>query len=249
MLNDKRNKKRILQITANPFPPAIRVVKEGLSLVNAGYQCAVLCPPTEGKTEQEVWRGINIYRPISLKRAAKTSDKVIYLTMYFSPAWFKAIKEVITEYEPDAIHVHDIWLGRTAFWARKHQKIVMDLHENWPAAVVEYRKGFRGLFKWFYSVFHTHYRVAQYERALLAKSDKVFVVVEEALRRVLHEHPNLKCESVVNIENLESKEFLNNELEGIVTIEKNHFSILYIGGVGPHRGIDTVISAMQYIKK
>ena len=245
----KRFERRILQITASPFPPAIRVVKEGLSLVDAGYQCAVICPPIEDRPEQEVWRGISIYRPESLRRAAKVGDKIIFHTMFFSPAWFKAISEVIAEYNPDVIHVHDIWLARTAFLARKDQKVVIDLHENMPAAVVEYRKSFRGLFKWFYVVFHTHNRVARYERALLAKSDKVFVVVEEALRRVLHEHPYLTCKRVVSIENLESKQFLNYNIEMIDVIDKNYFSVLYIGGLGPHRGIDTVILAMRYIKK
>jgi glycosyltransferase involved in cell wall biosynthesis len=245
----KRNEKRILQITACPFPPEIRVVKEGISLQIAGYQSAVLCPPSKGRPERETWREIQIFRPTSLSASEKTIDKFLYQTTFFSPSWFYAIKQVIAEYHPDVIHVHDIWLGRTVFWAESGQKIVMDLHENMPAAVVEYVKGYRGLFKWFTAVFKNPNRVLRYERSLLNKSDKVFVVVEEALERVLETHAHLGKEKVINIENLESKEFLNGLHESEQVIEKDLFSVLYIGGFGPHRGIDTLIRSMQHIKK
>lgn len=241
--------KRILQITAPSFPPAIRVVKEGLSLLKVGYQMAVLCPPMKGRPEQEEWRGIRIFRPAMLQRATSIYDKLIYQTCFYSPAWFRSVKQVISEYKPDVIHVHNIWLGRTVFLAKSDQKIVMDLHENMPAAVVEYLTGYRGLFKWFNWVFKHHKRVLKYERALLEKSDKIFVVVDEALQRVLHDHQfYLRKENVVNIENLESKEFLNEKAIAERVIEDDHFSILYIGGFGPHRGIDTLIMAMKYIK-
>lgn len=243
-----RHAKRILQITACPFPPEIRVVKEGLSLSEAGYRCAVLCPPIQGRPEREVWRGIDVFRPALLGAAAKITDKLAYHAGFFSPAWFRAIRQVLAEYQPDAIHIHDIWLGRTVLLAKGEQKVVMDLHENMPAAVVEYLGGFRGLTKWFHAVFRNRRRVLRYERALLQESDRVLVVVEEARRRVLEEHPDLVKSHVVNVENLETKDFVRQGTAPARVIENDHFSLLYIGGFGPHRGIDTLIAAMKHIK-
>ena len=244
----ERNCRRILQITAHPFPPAIRVVKEGTTLRDAGYRSAVLCPPIKGRPARETWRGIEVYRPDTLAGAATIGDKLLYETLFFSPAWYRALREVISEENPDVLHVHDVWLGRTAFAARQGQRVVMDLHENWPAAVVQYLGLFRGAFKWFYGFYKNPLRVKHYERALLAKSDLVFVVVQEALRRVLEAHPELSHAKVVNVENLESKLFAVHDGGTARFIDDDHFSILYIGGFGPHRGLDTLIGAMKYIK-
>jgi glycosyltransferase involved in cell wall biosynthesis len=248
-IKDGRNRRRILQITANPFPPAIRVMKEGLSFLEAGYQSAVLCPPTGDKPEREMWRGISVYRPKVLAGARRTIDKVMFHTTFWSPAWVRAIREVILEYRPDVLHVHDVWLGRCVFLVAQDQKVVMDLHENWSAAVVEYLKGYRGAFKWFNAVFKGHDRVARYERALLRKVDMVLVVVEEALQRVTRECPDLAAGKTVIVENLESKDFLQEKAAVGEMIGRDHFSILYIGGFGPHRGIDTLIAAMKHVKQ
>ena len=245
-----RSEKRILQITANPFPPEIRVLKEAISLARAGFQSAVLCPPVRDRPENELWRGVQIFRPASLAASAKKWDKLVHQSAFFSLAWYRAIREVIAQHRPHAIHIHDIWLGRTAFWARgREQKVVLDLHENMPAAVVEYLKGYRGLFKWFNAVFKNRWRVMAYERALLGQSDRVFVVVEEARQRVLENHPGLSADKVVNIENLESKEFLQSISVSTPATKSNQFSILYIGGFGPHRGLDTLVKAMKHVKE
>lgn len=239
---------RILQVTACPFPPEIRVVKEGLSLVEAGYEVTVVCPPVKGRPERETWRGIRVIRPALLGNV-HVADKVVYHTLFFSLAWYRALREVIAEVNPNAIHVHDIWLGRTALLAKGTQKTVMDLHENMPAAVVEYLKGYRGAFKLLNLIFKNGPRIHRYERSILKGFDRTLVVVREAQERVLASHPSLPQESVVNVENLESKDFLESSDGSGEPLAADHFSVLYIGGFGPHRGIDTLIEAMGHVKR
>lgn len=244
----ERDAFRILQITKARFPPEIRVVKEGLSLAEAGYGSAVVCPPYDGQAERETWEGIEIFRPDPLRKRSVV-DKLVDQSAFLSPAWFRAIRHAISEYKPHVLHVHDIWLGRVAFAARQAQRIVMDLHENMPAAVVEYRKGYHGPELWFRDVFHRHERILKYERRLLESSDMVLAVVEEARERVLINHPHLGPAKVVNVENLESKRFVADPGSGKPAFGKDHFSVLYIGGMGPHRGVDTLIRAMATIKE
>ena len=239
---------RILQITALPFPPEIRVVKEGLSLRQAGYGSAVLSPPVTGRPSRERWRDIEVFRPDGLRRASTLADKLLYHSVFFSPAWRTAIREAIREYRPHVLHVHDVWLGRSAFAARSGLRVVMDLHENMPAAVVEYLAGYTGAQRLFNLAFKRHRRVLAYERALLERSDLVLGVVEEAVRRIRETHPSLDPARVVNVENLESREFVAATPTADRVIADDHFSILYIGGFGPHRGIDTVIRAMRHLK-
>lgn len=241
-------KYKILQITKGKFPPEIRVVKEGLTLFEAGYSSAVLCPPFDDQPEYEIWQGIEIYRP-KILRQRSSADKVFEQITLFSPAWYKAIKETISIYKPHVLHIHDIWLGRVVFAACNSEKIVLDLHENMPAAVVEYINGYRGVQRLFRKVFHSYHRIFAYERKLVFSSDMVLVVVQEARERVLINHPGLTSLKVINVENLESKRFLANSQSGKAEFKKDHFSVLYIGGFGPHRGVDTLIRAMSVIKQ
>lgn len=243
----RREKIKTLQIINASFPPAIRVANEGLSLYGAGYNSAVLCPPYGDQPDYEVWQGIEIFRPKVLGKRS-FADKLLAWAGLFSPCWYRAIKQTIAQYEPDVLHVHDIWLGRVAFAAQTTQKMVMDLHENMPAAVVEYRRGCRGPQRWFRYLFHSNLRIFFHERHLLESSDLVLTVVQEARDRVLINHPHLKADKVVNVENLESKQLLADPGAGQAAFAKDHFSVLYIGGFGPHRGLDTLIRAMVSIK-
>jgi glycosyltransferase involved in cell wall biosynthesis len=238
---------RILQITACTFPPEIRVLKEVRTLRDAGFETAVLCPPIKGRPARESWNGIEIFRPETLAAAASTVDKLLYQASYFSPAWRRAVREVIAAYQPAVLHVHDIWLARSVFAASTGQKLVMDLHENMPAAVTEYLKGYRGAQKAFNFLFKPRARVLRYERAVLQKSDRTLVVVAEAGARVVQEHPQLPGDKLVVVENLESKDFLAAAAPE-PAIRESVATVLYIGGFGPHRGIDTLIAAMQQLK-
>lgn len=239
----------MLQITAEPFPPEIRVVKECIALRDAGYVTAVLCPPIEGRSTWETWRGIEVFRPDTLRGATHLVDRLMDQTAFLSPSWYRAIRSIIETYRPHVLHVHDIWLGRTAFFARRGQQIVMDLHENMPAAVGEYLRGYGGFRKVFNATFKNRTRLLWYERSLLTSCDLVLAVVEEAASRIRDAHPDLDPSKVVNVENLESREFLAVPLAEEHFISDDHFSILYIGGFGPHRGIDTAIRAMGHIKE
>lgn len=240
---------RVLQITACPFPPEIRVLKAARSLRDAGYDSAVMCPPMAGRPEYEEWNGITILRPGSLAMAAASWDKLLFQSAFFSPAWWRAIREARERFRPHVLHVHDIWLARTAFSARGTEKVVMDLHENMPAAVVEYLKAYKGALETFNAVFKTHRRVLRYERSVLRRSDLVLAVVEEAADRVHADHPGLRRKVAV-VENLESKAFLLDARSAPTVADPDpRPSVLYIGGFGPHRGIDTLIRAAALLKE
>lgn len=242
---------RALQITVCNFPPEIRVLKAAKSLRDAGHASAVLCPPMKNRPAREEWNGITIFRPESLAASNGAADKLLFQSAFRSPAWTRAIREVIGEFKPDVLHVHDIWLASSVFAARGGERVVMDLHENMPAAVVEYLKGFRGAKKLFNWMFKRRSRVLRHERDALAKSDLTLVVVDEAGTRVRAEHPRLAADRVIVVENLESKDFLEVTPSGTAPPVGNDTrpSVLYVGGFGPHRGIDTVAESMKHLKE
>ena len=124
----------------------------------------------KGRPAREEWNGITIFRPESLGAANGAADKILFQSLFRSPAWTKAIREVIAEFRPDVLHVHDIWLANSVVAARRSERMIMDLHENMPAAVVEYLKGFRGAKKAFNWMFKRRGRVLAHERRALAST-------------------------------------------------------------------------------
>lgn len=78
---------------------------------------------------------------------------------------------------------------------------------------------------------------------MVKKSSKTILVVEEAKYRFTNIIPDRKFEIISNTENPENWEFseMKEPIERLV--------ISYIGGIGPHRGIDTVLKGMKYLGK
>ena len=249
-LNNERSSFKVLQLTKAKFPAssAIRVVKEAITFEHSGYKSAVLCPPFDRQPNFEIWEGIEIYRPERLRRRSYV-DRFLGESFFLSPSWIISIFMISLRYKPDVLHIHDIWLGRAAILAAKGKKIVIDLHENMPAAVVEYASGHHGIEKLFRFLFHQRTRIFAYEKSLLKRADLVLSVVDEAKNRIIKEHAEISVEKVINVENLESKRFVTGARSGKASFDKNHFSILYIGGFGPHRGIDTLVKAMVLISQ
>lgn len=244
--------KKILHITERSFPPEIRVVKECKSLSEVGFDMAVMCPYIDGRPIIETWEKTKVYRPYIVFRNSiiRLLNKIPWFLFFIDIGWFLALKKAIRRFNPDAIHVHDIWLGRAARLASRNRILIMDLHENMPAAVMEYRKAVpSGAKNRLESLIHSHARILRYERSILKKCNRVLVVVKEARERVLSQHP-VSDEKVINVENLESRSFLQrNKIMETPDMDPSLFNILYMGGFGTHRGIDVLVEAMRFVKE
>jgi len=240
-------KKKILLITESKFPPAIRVLKVARSLNQKGYECAVLSPLFSNQKKYEVWKKIKIFRDESLHKGFL--DKLYLKLTLFSPRWFFVIGKVIKIYQPDAIHIFDIWLGKSTFAATKSLPVIIDLQENMPAAVIQYLKDVKGIRYVINKIFFNYRRLLFYEKFLLNKASLVIVVANEAYKRVLIEHKELPKKKLILVENLESKEFIKIPILKKKVVSRKYFNITYMGSFGPHRGLDTLIRSFIYIKK
>ena len=92
------------------------------------------------------------------------------------------------------------------------------------------------------------WRWKRLERMVLQRVDRIITVVDEAKEHYVNDCgiPPKKITVVMNAEDLE--EFGNLEIdESLVAKYKNDFVISYIGGFGPHRGIDTAIKSMPKV--
>ena len=127
--------------------------------------------------------------------------------------------------------------------------MVVDLHENYPEALrtwFEWKKGF--LVKLKNKLFMNPDRWTHHERTAVISSDYVIAVVDEMKQRLVRKY-NVDPRKIIVISNTEDKSFLNQEIDpSVYNNFPLKFRIVYSGGIGPHRGVDTAIEAMQYLK-
>lgn len=235
-----------------PYPADMRVKKETDALIKAGFNIHLLCLRRKNEAyEAEVDR-IKITRIDGGKNNYELAgwDAVMSVT-FKHPVFIRAMKIWIDKNSIKVVHVHDLPLAGSALALRKKLslKVVVDLHENYPEALrtwFEWKKGF--LVKLKNKLFMNPDRWTTHERTAVIRSDYVIAVVDEMKQRLVQKY-NVDPRKIIVISNTEEKSFLNQEIDpSVYKSFPLKFRIVYSGGIGPHRGVDTAIEAMQYLK-
>jgi glycosyltransferase involved in cell wall biosynthesis len=235
-----------------PYPADIRVKKEADALLQAGFEVHLLCLRKKSEAYEQVFEGIKITRIDAGKNNYVLAFWDVMMSINFIHARFQAAANTLLQKEKiTVVHVHDLPLAGTALSLRKRLglNVVVDLHENYPEALKTW-------FKWKKNpivrlknyLFLNPSRWSEFERRACEESDAVIAVVEEMKERLIQEY-RIRPEKITVVTNTEDKSFLTQPLTPDVykTLE-GKFIITYSGGIGPHRGVDTAIRGMQYLK-
>ncbi len=237
------------------YPADIRVRKEAETLVENNHSVIVLCKKNPNEKEYEVVNGVQIIRKIEYKSLAHEGIiDVIASVGFVHPFFKKQLPYFIKENKIDVLHVHDLPLAKTAFLAAKknHLKTVLDLHENYPAALMtwfSWRKN--PVIRLKNHLFFSYNRWRNYESRIIKRFDILITVVDEMKHRLIEQH-NISESKIVIVPNSEKKEFIKNfddSASNYFSDLKNKFIISYVGGFGPHRGLHTAILGMKEISK
>lgn len=241
-------------IVDNAYPNDIRVRKQAVSLVEAGKKVLVVCPRSKSNVKKEIINGVKIHRVGSNYTDIKKGIyDIIESFTGVNLLFFFGLKEVLKEYELDFLHVHDLPLAGTGYLFRHRikRKIFLDLHENYPEAL-------RVWFLWKNNpilkiknwVFMNPYVWSRKEKNYCKKFDGVICVVDEMKHNLIVNY-KIDQEKIFVVSNQETKDFAANgeRWQAQEYIDKKAFSITYIGGFGPHRGLQTAIEAMNSINK
>ena len=235
-----------------PYPADMRVKKETDALLKAGFTIHLLCLRRPHEKYKDTFEGIHITRIDAGKNNYQLAFWDALMSVTFKhPAFLKAIPSWVRENSIGAIHVHDLPLAGTALQIRKKYsvKVIVDLHENYPEAIrtwFEWKKGW--LVKIKNKLFMNPDRWTEHERTAVLQSDYVIAVVDEMKNRLIQKH-GVPADKITVVSNTEDKSFLNQPIDPSVYQNFEHkFRIVYSGGIGPHRGVDTAIDGMKYLK-
>lgn len=235
-----------------PYPADVRIRKEASALQAAGHHIHLLCLRRNGEPFKEVADEIAITRVNAGKNNFALAFWDIVMSLTFEhPAFKRKLLTWISENNIEVLHVHDLPLAGTALSVKRKINIpvISDFHENYPDALqvwFEWKKNPVAHLK--NLLFMNPARWKRHEEKTVRQADYIIAVVDEMRSRLISEYradPN----KIIVVTNSEDQSFLQQPLD--TTVYKAYAGkiiVAYTGGIGPHRGVDTAIEAMPYLK-
>ncbi|MBT7469052.1 MAG: glycosyltransferase family 4 protein, partial [Candidatus Cloacimonetes bacterium] len=200
-----------------------------------------LTSSVDSENEIKHWNDAIIHQHKMSKFIYKTSVGALKFSFYFL-YWKKLLTKIFQQYKFDAIHLHDLPLSKIADkFADKFQiPFILDLHENWPAAleIAVHTNTFLG------KMLSSNKQWENYEKKYTKRADAVITVVEEMKNRIckleIEENKISVLQNTIELEN-----FIINANKK----DDDKINIFYSGGINYHRGLQIAIDAIKIIKE
>ncbi len=182
----------------------------------------------------------------------KVSKWFVNFPAFFSPFWLGKIVRVASTSRAQVIIVRDLPMSPSAIFAGKILKIpvFIDMAENYPAMLEDTWK-FRGPKLMDYLI-RNPVVFRRLEKWVVGHVDGIIVVSDESRNRVLsllRENGGLPIWIIENTPRLQRTAggMQHPIIEGFR--KKSGLRLLYVGGMEPSRGLDTVLKAISHLKK
>jgi len=239
---------KIGMILDAPYPTDPRVTNEAKALINSGNEIFLFCLSYKKNFKKnEVINDINIVRFYCSWLDYKLSA-LAYTFPFYKWIMSKKIKNFINDNDIEVLHIHDIQIASSVFYANKslNLNVTLDLHENRPEIMKFYKHVNSFLGRLFISP--KRWKIA--EEKYCKESEHIVVVTELAKNELIH-RVKLNKKKIVVFSNTVSKSFyqeikLHNE---IIHKYSNSFVLLYLGNTSKRRGLETVLRSVPEIIK
>ena len=220
-----------------------RVIKEIKIFEKLDIDYRILCYDF-GKEYKEDSRIIRIPNGRFIKNKLQAVVNTFPIAKYI---WTYCIKNVVKEFKPDFIHVHDLYMFPPAYSAVKNSQIkipiTLDLHENYPFAIQTYAFVNRGINRFLVRP----NRWFKKEKDILKKANSI-IVLSKSFEKTLRE----RCQLEDNVNILEFPNYPDYiELDARLPINPEVLLkgkiCLYFGVISKERGITKIIQAVNFI--
>ncbi len=224
-----------------------RVINEARILARRGHQVYILnLPHKKGPEFTEFENNIFLVHapvPEKINNYLFALENTLPL---FDWVWYNYVINYVIKYEIEILHAHDMYMARPAKWAagRLNIPLILDLHENYPAAVKEYLWANR---------FPSNLIVRpgkwkRKERKYLSYADRIIVLSSSFRNQLLSEYPGLgsgRFEIYPNVPDLEK--MLSYRINDNILPLDGRKTVFYFGVVSKRRGILTALEAVEKV--
>jgi len=240
---------RIGMVLDHEFPGDIRVENEIIALENAGFEVFIICFDFGIGSTVEYFHRTKIVR-IKINKSIKKKLQALTNTIFnFYPKyWAKKINKFIDNYKIDVLHIHDLYMFGAGILIKEKYKrkilLVGDLHENYVEGLKKYQ--FSNTFPGKFLISIPKWEKSEIE--WIHKLDYAITVIEEAVDR--YESLGLdrrKFSVVANYVNIDEYLKILNAYE--VRKDMSLFTATYLGVFDTHRGLESVVRSIPFIKK
>jgi len=236
----------IIHFYNRSFPPEIRLEKQSAALLEAGYEVCVL---TQKISDDELDYE-QVDNKFSIKRIKVGKQSFISRFNFNRKEYIDGLAEFISFFNPDILHVHDFHTVPTILnFVNNRIPVIADLHENMPAAWRSYRSNYYFLKKVIHSMVYNYYIWRFFEKKYLSQCGAILVTVPEA-KEILIELGVIEKKIFVVSNTEDETTFSTSQFDTdneIIDKYNNNLVALYVGGLGPHRGLETTIKSVPLI--
>jgi glycosyltransferase involved in cell wall biosynthesis len=232
---------RVLFVYPSTYPWDVRVEKIATSLREQGHRVHLLSANFDRRESREELNGMVVHRLPRLPRWAGPLQVAVSLPSPCNPVWFFAMRYLLGRQRFDVMIVRDLQVALAAIAAGRLAgvPVVLDLAENWPALLREWRHHEGWTLQ---NLLLRHPSPAGViERLSIRHADHVIVVVEEMRDRLaneLHVSP-ARISVVMNTPTYRS--YVQREKEG------DRLVLVYLGEVHASRGLELAIRALALV--
>jgi len=235
-------------VVDNEFYGDPRVYNEAKVLVQAGYCVKVLCLNFGKYPDREMVDGIELVRVRMVKKTKKRISALMMTLPLYRWFWRKAISAFIISEKIDVLHAHDLYMARSAREGINHKSVplVVDLHENYPAAIMGYNWAIRFPARWIVRP----WRWKRQEGSYLQMADRLILISEDFKKDVLKRFPLLPEKNLIVYPNVpDLDELLAYPIDPQIIDKQGRFLVFYFGGIAERRGIFTCFESLKLLVK
>ncbi|MGC8865733.1 MAG: glycosyltransferase family 4 protein [Bacteroidales bacterium] len=235
----------ISMLLDNEFKADPRVNNEAMMLAKAGHQVHIICLNFGKQKPFEQKGNIYIHRLFIPEKIKKTIFLLQFIVPLFQWFWFLKSRNIIRKYKIGAIHAHDLYMARPALMLKRflHLSVILDLHENYPAALDAYTWAHKFPARWIYKAEWW----INIEFRLLSGADAIIVLSRTYKDTLRSKYPSLSNEKFFIYPNVPVLQEFNKypTYNGHYEFMKEGFWMVYFGVIGKRRGILDVLRALR----
>lgn len=223
----------VAMLLSNPFRPDPRVLKEAVSLVQAGHDVTVICwdRASEMRPDERLVFGVRIIRVQDVPSSYGLGTRQLLRV----PLFWLAILPILNHIQPEVVHCHDFdTLPVGLLWGRLHRRpVIYDAHEYYADLCKPRLRGAGG--KLLYWLIHISERIGAYMASAVVTVDQSLGNIYGRLNQrvvILDHYPNRALAA-----------------KAATIFARSDLTLLYIGRLSEDRGLLIYVDILRRLRE